>query len=85
MHYVYILERSDWKWYYWSTSSITRRLQQHNRWYVKSTKYYRPLKLIKFKIFWTKTEAENFEKYIKLCKNKNYIKKLTAQWKNTPN
>jgi len=80
MYYVYILERSDWKRYYGSTTSINKRLTQHNNWSVKSTKLYRPLSLIKSKWFKTKTEAETFEKYLKSCKNKNYIKKLIAQW-----
>jgi len=73
MYYVYILERSDWKRYYWSTSSIASRLQHHNNWQVTSTKNYRPLKLIKHKEFRTKAEAQNIEKHIKLCKNKSYI------------
>ena len=44
--YVYILWMSNRKHYTGLTNSIIRRMEQHDKGYSKSTKWYRPVKLI---------------------------------------
>jgi putative endonuclease len=47
------------------TSSIEKRLNQHNKGQNRSTKAYRPFKLIYTEAFKTRIEARNREIYLK--------------------
>lgn len=60
MHYVYILKWE--KYYIWSTNDLERRLQEHKRWNVNTTRKYNEIKLIWY------FEKENQEDALKLEK-----------------
>ena len=66
MYYVYIIQSlvKSWK-YIGSTDNISKRLIMHNSGATKSTKPYRPLKLIYSESFNTKTEALKREIFLK--------------------
>ena len=58
------------------TSDIHRRISEHNSGLVKSTKNRRPLELIHYESFQTKSEALHFEKKLKDRKGKIDIQLL---------
>ena len=65
-HYVYILHSlKDKKLYIGLTNNLKKRLQQHARGEVTSTKNRRFLKLIHYEYFISKTDAEAREIYLK--------------------
>ena len=66
VYFVYIIQslKKDWK-YIGSTNSIEKRLLFHNSGITKSTKPYRPLKLIYSESFETLTEARKRENFLK--------------------
>jgi putative endonuclease len=66
MWYVYIIKSLNKNWYYvGSTNSIERRLEEHNKKKVLSTKAYIPLKLVWEKEFSSEKEARAYEKLLK--------------------
>ena len=71
--YVYVLLRSDWKYYIWSTRSIQNRFIKHKNWWVQSTKWFRPLLLIWFREFETYKKAQCIEKELKKSKSKTIV------------
>ena len=71
MFYVYILlSEKDNKRYIGCTENLDRRLAEHNSGLVKSTKNRRPLKLIYFEEYESKSDARKREKEIKAKKGK---------------
>jgi putative endonuclease len=74
MYFVYILlSEKDNKRYIGCTENLDRRLTEHNSGLVKSTKNRRPLKLIHFEKFISKSDAMKREKKIKSKKGKYII------------
>ena len=66
MFYVYVLKsQRDSTLYIGLTQDLTRRLQQHNRGYGRSTKAKRPFILLLFERFETRAAARAREKYYK--------------------
>jgi putative endonuclease len=68
MHNVYFIKstiKDNWI-YVGSTSNLERRLEQHNKGEVKSTKGYRPFILIYTETFLSINEARRREKEIKM-------------------
>ncbi|MDO8496267.1 MAG: GIY-YIG nuclease family protein [bacterium] len=66
MYFVYILKSLKKKWYYvGSTNNIERRLKEHNKLKVESTKFYVPLELVYVNKFETEREARDCERRIK--------------------
>ena len=65
MYYVYILNCFDKKIYTGFTSNLRQRYQQHCDGKVQSTKNRRPLKLVYYQAFLSKTDALKEEKYLK--------------------
>jgi putative endonuclease len=66
MWHVYIIKSLSKNWFYvGSTNSIKRRLEEHNKGKVLSTKAYIPLKLVWSKDFLSETEARGYEKLLK--------------------
>ena len=72
MHYkndktwhVYILLCNDNSYYTGCTDNLTRRIEQHNKGYVKSTATRLPVSIITQLTFTNKYTAYNFEKYLK--------------------
>lgn len=66
MWYVYILKSIDRNWYYvGSTNSLERRLNEHNKGKVSSTKSKIPLEIVKTFSFESENEARLYEHRIK--------------------
>ena len=77
-YFVYILKsKKDNKRYVGMTSRpVKERVGEHNSGLVKSTKNRRPLELIYFEEFATKTEAMSREKFFKSGKGREYLKSI---------
>jgi putative endonuclease len=77
--YVYVLRSIDFERNYIGfTKDINIRLKQHNSGKTKSTKPYKPWKLLFFETYSSKTEAIKREKFLKTGKGREYIKKYLA-------
>jgi len=76
MFYAYILQsEKDGRYYYGSTSDLKKRLKYHNSGKVRSTKHRRPLKLVYFEEFPTKTASLQREKFFKSIEGYFWLKK----------
>ena len=77
MYYVYLL-KSDLtnKLYKGSCEDLRKRLENHNNGKVKSTKAYKPWKLIYYEAFENKKDASREEKFLKSGKGRERIKYL---------
>jgi len=74
MYAVYIIKSLNNEWYYVGfTSNLNQRIKRHNNGRVKSTKHYKPFKLVYKNIVDTRTEARKLEKYLKVGSNKEKI------------
>ena len=74
--FAYILKSvKDNKYYYGSSSDVTKRLKKHNAGGVPSTKHRRPLNLHYSEEFNNKDEAMKREKYFKSIDGYNWLKK----------
>lgn len=76
MFYVYFLKslkNSDL--YVGSCEYLDTRVAQHNAGRVKSTKGYRPWKLLGFEQYETRSEAVRMEKFFKTGQQKEFLKK----------
>ena len=79
MYYVYIIKSTIKNWVYvGNTENIDKRLAEHNSGLVKSTKSYRPFRLLFVQIVMSRIEARDFEKYCKVRWNKESIVKLIS-------
>ena len=66
MYYVYILiSLKDKRFYIGLTSALRQRKKDHDNGKVESTRHRRPLKLICYECYPTRTEALRREKYLK--------------------
>jgi len=75
MHYVYVLHSAkDQNLYTGVTSDLRKRLDEHNKGYVRSTKHRRPFTLIYYEACLNKEDAERREKYLKSGMGKRYLK-----------
>ncbi len=69
MYFTYILKSvKDKRRYIGNTDNLELRLERHNNGLTPSTKNRRPLKLLCFKKFQTRSEAMKYEKYLKSLK-----------------
>jgi putative endonuclease len=64
------------KFYIGSTSNLDDRIKRHNEGRERYTKKFIPWELVYYKEFDNRSEAYQFERYLKSLKNKNYIKNL---------
>ena len=81
MYYLYIIESSQKKWFYVGiTNNVDGRLSHHNKGSNKSTKPYRPYKLIYLEKIRTKAKALRREKKLKSFKGGEALKKLIESW-----
>ena len=72
---VYILESVNRNYIYVGlTNNIERRFAQHNAGRERTTRTYRPFKLIHFENFESRPEAREREKYFKSGEGKEWIK-----------
>lgn len=75
MNYVYVLmSEKDKNNYVGFTQNVEKRLGEHNKGLVTSTRNRRPLKLIYFEASFDQTDATNREKYLKSSWGKRYMK-----------
>jgi putative endonuclease len=65
MYYVYILRCSDGRSYVGCTHDLKERFQRHCKGYVPATKAHLPVTLLFYCAFPDKTNAFQFEKYLK--------------------
>jgi len=73
--YVYVLQSErDGKFYVGYTKNIQKRLEEHNKGNVKSTKNRLPMKLVYWEGCLNQTDATQREKYLKTAWGKRYIK-----------
>ncbi len=76
MHYVYILlSLKDYKFYVGYTSSLKRRISEHQAAKVKSTKNRLPIRLLCFEAYRSKQEAQRREKYLKSSDGRKDLRK----------
>ena len=69
MWFVYIIKSLGKEWYYvGSTSRLEKRLEEHNEGLVRSSKPYRPFKLVFKKSFESEAEARSYERKLKDCR-----------------
>jgi len=77
--YVYVLRSIEFERNYVGfTTNVDRRLKDHNSGRTKSTRPYKPWKVILFERFSSKMEALSREKFLKTGQGRDYIKKLLA-------
>ncbi|PWN06255.1 endonuclease [Rhodohalobacter mucosus] len=75
MYSAYILQsEKNLSHYYGHSGDLDKRLKEHNAGKVRSTKAYRPWKLIYFEEFLTKSEAYKKEQFFKIIDGYNYLK-----------
>lgn len=65
MHYVYLLKLRNGNIYVGSTPNLKERIIEHEKGFAKSTRIFRPLKLIWYSAFEEKLAALRFERYMK--------------------
>ena len=76
-HYLYVLlSLKDNKFYIGSTNDLKRRLQEHQQGKNISTAKRRPLKLIFYEAYPTKSDAERREGYFKTDKGKTTLRQM---------
>jgi len=76
MFYVYILRsKKDKRFYIGFTQDLIRRMSEHNRGNVESTRSRRPLEMLCYEAYNYKEEAEQREKYLKSSDGKKDLRK----------
>jgi len=76
MHYVYVLRSEKNKDIYIGfTSNLKVRFNLHNRGKVRSTKAYKPWKLVYFEAYFSKPDATKRERELKIHAAKNELLK----------
>ena len=88
MWYIYVISSQARRYMYVGlTNNLRERLVTHRNGYNKTTKPYRPFRLIHFEKFSTRLEARKKEKYLKSGIGKEWIKKNCInfiEWRNLP-
>lgn len=74
MYSVYILIRSDRKLYTGVTGDLKRRLEEHKRGKVESTKNYKPIKLLLLEQYLLKSDAIRRERFLKTTEGKRLLR-----------
>ncbi|PIQ78040.1 endonuclease [Candidatus Peregrinibacteria bacterium CG11_big_fil_rev_8_21_14_0_20_46_8] len=81
MYYAYILQsKKDQKLYFGHTNNVEKRLARHNDGQVKSTRSRRPFALICSRSFSSRSEAMKLERYLKILKGGEELKKILKLW-----
>ncbi|WP_256484322.1 GIY-YIG nuclease family protein [Mucilaginibacter flavidus] len=77
MFYVYVLLSEQYgRRYIGMSNDFEKRLIQHNAGYTKSTKAYRPWKIVYTESFDTLLEAVNREKYLKTGVGREFLDRV---------
>ncbi len=83
MFYVYTLHNPSKKFIYIGYSeNLKQRFQEHNSGKVKSTQFYKPLKLIFYEAYTTKSDAKRREMYLKTNKGKTTLTTMLKDYFN---
>ena len=75
MYYVYFLLQSDGHIYKGSTSDLKRRVLEHERGSVRSTKSKRPLQLLGFEAYRCQSDAERRETFLKTSEGRALLER----------
>jgi len=77
MYTVYTLKSKIKKYIYVGmTQNLDQRIRRHNNGYEKTTKPYKPFKLIHREVYPSRIEARKREKYLKSGVGKEFLKTL---------
>lgn len=77
MFFVYVLSSESRNYLYVGlTDNLERRIAQHNAGYEKTTKPYRPFKVLLTESFQNRPDARVREKYLKSGVGKEYLRSL---------
>ena len=74
MHYIYILLLSNGDLYTGRTDDLKRRIPEHGRGNVESTRPYRPLRLIHYEAYALASDANRREKFLKTTEGRRLLK-----------
>lgn len=75
MYYIYVLQSlKDTNFYVGYKSNLQRRLEQHNKGKITSTKYRRPFRIIYYEACLNRDDALHREKYLKTAYGKRFLK-----------
>ncbi|MFC1594447.1 GIY-YIG nuclease family protein [Candidatus Omnitrophota bacterium] len=75
MYYIYVIASRSRNYIYVGLSNnMQRRFVEHQQGYNKTTKPYRPFKLVHSEVFKTRIDARKREKYLKSGVGKEWIK-----------
>jgi putative endonuclease len=76
MYYTYVLRSEvDGRFYSGYSENLKQRFDQHNKGYVESTKFRRPLTIVYYEACLNKEDAIKREKYFKTYHGKMFLKK----------
>ena len=82
MYYTYILiSKSGKRTYTGSTSNLQRRIIEHNRVRVKSSKHFRPYDLLQVEEFNTQKEAKEKELFYKSTIGRRKLRQIIEKWR----
>jgi putative endonuclease len=77
MYYLYAISSKTRKYIYVGiTNNLSRRIDEHNKGYNKTTRAYRSFRLIMTEEYRTRTAAREREKYLKSGFGKEFLKKM---------
>ena len=74
MHYVYFLMLSNGKIYKGQTGDLKRRYLEHEKGEVKSTKLYRPVKIIGYEAYAKVSDAKRRELFLKTTEGRRLLR-----------
>ncbi|WP_396601911.1 GIY-YIG nuclease family protein [Algibacter sp. R77976] len=75
IYYVYVIKsEKDNRLYKGLTQDLEKRINQHNMGENKSTKGFRPWVLIYSKVFTSRLDARDYEKYLKSGTGRDFLK-----------
>lgn len=74
-YYVYILQLKNGDLYKGSTDNLMRRIDEHQRGKVKSTKPYRPVIVIGYEAYRLKSDAIRREEFLKTTEGARLLKR----------
>ena len=74
MYTVYMIKSKTYNWYYVGlTANLEKRLFQHNSGHERTTRFYRPFHLVHQELFTNRSDARNYEKWLKVRSNKEKV------------
>lgn len=80
MHYIYILLLSNKDLYKGRSYDLKRRIAEHEKGKVESTRNYLPIKLIHYEAYLNKKDAERRENFLKTTEGRRLLKQQLKEW-----